>query len=287
MTRRRGLRSALVRWSGLPFLLRETVQRRRTTILRYHDVAPQALDLQLSVLGKRYNFISLRDYVQALRAGRTASLPPKSMVITFDDGHRSNYALLKVFRKHLVTPTVFICSGIVGTNRKFWTSVVADRNEKERLKRVPDEARLEALASYGYTETESFSVRSALSRAEIDEMRGTVDFQPHTVFHPVLTQCSDERSRREIVGSKGMLEEEFGFDVYAFAFPNGDYSAREIEYVHSAGYLCALTTETGLNDARADPYSLKRVCVVEGSESAIIVSACPTIRRLKRLVWAG
>ena len=81
-----------------------------------------------------------------------------------------------------------------------------------------------------------------------------------------------------------MLEEEFGFDVYAFAFPNGDYSAREIEYVRSAGYLCALTTEVGLNGARADPSRLRRICTADGSASVIIVSACPTIRRLKQLV---
>src|SRR5674476_1094300 len=162
------IRSALVRWSGLPFLLRETVQRRRTTILFYHDIGPEALDLQLSVLSKRYSFIPLRDYVKALQSGRVSSLPPKSMVVTLDDGFCSNYALLDVFRKHHVTPTIFICSGIVGTNRKFWTLAVGNRDEKERLKRVHDEARLQALASLGYTETASFAERHALSRAEIN-----------------------------------------------------------------------------------------------------------------------
>jgi peptidoglycan/xylan/chitin deacetylase (PgdA/CDA1 family) len=268
----RRLLFGLVRWSGLSFLLRETVQRTRTTILLYHRIDPEALDLHLSVLGKRYHFIPLRDYVEALRSGRASSLPPKSMVITLDDGLRSNYALLDVFRNHHVTPTIFICSGIVGTNRKFWTLAVENDGEKERLKRVSDEARIEALASLGYAETASFPDRCALSRAEIAEMRDTVDFQPHTVFHPVLTRCSDERSQREIVESKEMLEREFGFDVYALAFPNGDYSEREVEYVRNAGYRCALTVEMGLNDACTDPFRLRRICIpATASASEIVV----------------
>lgn len=285
-TTSRQLLFGLVRWSGLPFLLRETVQRTRTTILFYHDISPETLDLHLSVLGKRYHFIPLRDYADALQSGQASSLPPKSMVITLDDGLSSNYALLDVFRKHHVTPTIFICSGIVGTNRKLWTLAVEDGEEKERLKRVPDEARIEALASLGYAETASFPDRCALSRAEITEMRGTVDFQPHTVFHPVLTRCSDERSRREIVESKETLEREFGLDVYAFAFPNGDYSERELEYVRNGGYRCALTVEIGLNDVHTDPFRLRRLNIPAAApESEIVVRACPTIRHLKRYAF--
>jgi peptidoglycan/xylan/chitin deacetylase (PgdA/CDA1 family) len=275
----------LVRWSGLPFLLRETVQRTRTTILLYHEITSEELDLHLSVLCKRYNFIPLRQYVTALRSGRTSSLPPKSMVITLDDGLRSNYALLDVFREHHVTPTIFVCSGIVGTNRKFWTTAVDDRNEIERLKRVPDEGRLEALAPLGYTEAMLFPERSALSDAEIIEMRDIVDFQSHTVFHPILNQCSDERSRREIFESKQTLEHDFGFDIYALAFPNGDYSERDVGYVRDAGYQCALTVEAGLNDPNADPFRLRRLSIsTEASESAIVVKACPTLRQVKRHV---
>jgi peptidoglycan/xylan/chitin deacetylase (PgdA/CDA1 family) len=278
----RRLLVGLLRWSGLAFMFREALQRTRTTVLAYHDVSPEALDLHLSVLGKRYHFIALRDYAEALRSGRVSSLPPKSMVITLDDGLRSNYALLDVFRRHHVTPTIFICSGIVGTNRKLWTAAVDSRDEVERLKRVPDETRIEVLSSLGYAETASFPVRYALSHAEIIEMRGSVDFQPHTVFHPILNQCSNERSRGEIVESKAMLEQELGLDVYAFAFPNGDYSQREIEYLRSAGYQCALTVETGLNDARSDPFRLRRLFIqTTASESEILVKACSPVFHLR------
>jgi len=276
---KRRLIFGMLRWSGLAFLFRVAMQRTRTTILAYHDISPEALDLHLSVLGKRYHFIPLRDYAAALQSDRVGSLPPRSMVITLDDGLRGNYALLDVFRKHHVTPTIFICSGIVGTNRKYWWTAAADSHaDLTRLKRVPDEVRLEVLASLGYDETASCPERYALSRAEIAGMRDSVDFQPHTVFHPILNQCSNERSLREIVESKEMLEQEFGLDVFAFAFPNGDYSQREIEYLRSAGYQCAVTVETGLNDATSDPFRLRRLFIqTAASESEVIVKACSPV----------
>ena len=137
----RRLLFGLVRWSGIAYLLRETLGRSRTAVLLYHAIAPEALEVHLSVLGRRYRFISLRDYAEACESGRTSSLPPKSMVITLDDGLRSNRELLDVFRKHQLTPTIFTCTGIVNTHRRFWwTAPIENDNEIERLKRIPDEA---------------------------------------------------------------------------------------------------------------------------------------------------
>jgi len=44
-------------------------------------------------LRKRYNIIPLADYVRACVDGRARKLPPKSLIITMDDGHRSNARL--------------------------------------------------------------------------------------------------------------------------------------------------------------------------------------------------
>jgi peptidoglycan/xylan/chitin deacetylase (PgdA/CDA1 family) len=192
---------ACVRWSGLPFLIRETVQRRRVTILYHHDADPSTLDVQLKALSKRYNLVDLRTCIDALLAGRMDLLPPKPLVLTFDDGWKGNYDLLEVFRRYGVTPTIFLCSGVVATHRAFWWTVVDDPAEVERLKRAPTPERLIALSALGYAETLEYSQRSALSRSEIEEMRDRVDFEAHTVYHPILTGCDDETSWREISGS--------------------------------------------------------------------------------------
>jgi poly-beta-1,6-N-acetyl-D-glucosamine N-deacetylase len=276
---------ALLRWSGLPLLARRILQRGRTTILLYHDIDARTLDLHLTALRPRYHLVSLRDYVVARTQRHTDPLPPRPLIITLDDGLRSQHALLEVFRKHAVTPTIFICSGIVGTHHRFWFMAQPNRREVERLKRIPDEERLASLASVGYRETGSYPDRSALSLAEINEMSEAVDFQAHTVFHPILTQCTDERAWKEISECRRSLQQDLGLDVCAFAYPNGSYSDREVGYVSKAGYTCAVTTDLGFNDSTTDLLTLKRICIPPGAgANEIIVRASGLASYLKRLV---
>jgi peptidoglycan/xylan/chitin deacetylase (PgdA/CDA1 family) len=252
----------------------------------HHDVDPETLDVQLGALSKRYSLIALRDCIEALESGRMDTLPPKPLVLTFDDGWRGNYDLLTVFRKYGITPTIFICSGIVGTSRQFWWSAVDDAGEAQRLKTVSDTDRLEALSARGYVETADSPERAALSRSEIEEMCATVDFQSHTVYHPILTRCDDARSWHEISDCREMLQRDYGLDIFAFAYPNGDYSDREVRFLADAGYRCAVTVETGLNGARADVYRLKRIGL-PGAASAneAIVRACVLPTQLRHMLF--
>lgn len=278
---------ALLRWSGLPFLVRQTLQRVRTTIILYHAIDAETLDLHLTALRPRYSLVSLRDYVASRGQGRADVLPPKPLIITLDDGLRSQYALLEVFRKHSVTPTIFLCSGIVGTHHRFWWTAPPSEEEVVRLKGMPDEERLASLVSLGYEEAESYPERSALSLAEIEEMREVVDFQAHTVFHPILTQCTDERAWTEISGCRRSLQNELGLDIFAFAYPNGNYSDREVGYVSGAGYTCAVTTKLGFNDATTDLLALKRLFIPEGaSADEIVVRTSGLAQYVERFVFS-
>jgi len=273
---------ACVRWSGLPFIIRETVQRRRVTILYHHDIDPATLEAQLRVLRERYNFVGLRACVEAIRSGRMDTLPPKPLVLTLDDGCRDNFDLLDVFREFAVTPTIFLCSGIAGTARRFWWSALDDMASVERLKGVPDSDRMAALSALGFEEGAESPERAALSRPEIQQMRDAVDFQAHTVYHPILTRCDDERSWQEISGSMEALKRDFGLDIFALAYPNGDYSDREVAFASKAGYLCAVTTDLGLNGPGTDPYRLRRIHLpMDASTNETIVRACvlPTYLR--------
>lgn len=252
-------RFVLLRWSGIPTLVRELIQRRRVTIINYHEVGPRLLDRHLAILGKHYSFISLERYMNAVRDGAGKSLPPKSLVITIDDGHRSVVELADVFRKHGVRPTVFLCSGLIDTSRRFWWSAVPDHAEVQRLKSLGHDERLEALASRGFTETLDYSQRASINSDEIGSTKDVFDFQAHSVFHPILTTCSDECCEREIQQSKADLERDHALDIWAFAYPDGAYGEREVDFVQRAGYRCALTCDAGFNDVGSDLFRLKRV----------------------------
>src|SRR5207302_6644640 len=123
-----------------------------------------------------------------------------------------------------VPVTIFLCSAIVGTNRRFWFASVDD---PEPLKRLPDADRIARLEALGLAEDADAAEREALSEAEISALSGPlVDFQSHGRSHPILPRCDGEKARREIVDSRRELTERYGLDVYAFAYPNGEHSSR-------------------------------------------------------------
>jgi peptidoglycan/xylan/chitin deacetylase (PgdA/CDA1 family) len=252
---------ALLRFSGLPFLIRELWQRKKVTIVVYHALGAERADVHFGALRSRYNVIALSDFLAA-RSGQTADrLPPKALIITFDDGHRSNYELRALLEQHRLPVTIFLCSGIVGTQRHYWWSHTNDPAEAQALKALPDEQRVQTLLGKGHSDTRDYETRQALSRDEIAEMKSAVDFQSHTVFHPILTACSSERASREIFDSKQALETQCGLKVCALAYPNGDYSDREVRLLRNAGYTCGLTLNPGFNDSDTDLFCLRRVAM--------------------------
>lgn len=246
--------------AGIAALWRKLYQHKAVTILCYHDPSPGVMTMHLAWLSKHYNMISLEDYL-SWRKGKKVQLPSCALVVTLDDGHSGNANLFDIYRHHGVKPTIFLCSDIVGTKRRFWWQGVASESRRQFLKRLPDAARLVALRQSGFEETQEYADRSALSSEEIGAMRGTVDFQAHTRLHPVLPMCDEQRARDEIFGCKRIFAERFGLETWAFAYPNGDYCDRDVRLVKEAGFDCALTIDAGFNDDRTDLFRLKRILI--------------------------
>lgn len=263
----------VLRYSGLPFLCRELLQRGRVTILCYHDPSRETARRHFALLARCYNIVSLRDYL-ACRATPGYRLPSKALVLTLDDGHRNNFALLDVLREYRIPATIFVCSAIVGTRRHYWWKEVKDRRMAQALKYLSDEERLAILAELGFRETAEFTERQALAVEEIKEMMAVADFQSHTRFHPVLPQCHFERARDEVAGSKQELERKLKVAVYALAYPNGDYTERDAALARESGYQCALGLDGGYNDATTDPFRLRRITMSdEAGPNEMVVRA--------------
>jgi peptidoglycan/xylan/chitin deacetylase (PgdA/CDA1 family) len=100
-----------------------------------------------------------------------------------------------------------------------------------------------------------------------------------------LPQCDYETAEFEITACKEELESSFGLDINTFAYPNGDYTDREVELVQAAGYQAALTVDPGYNDARTDLFRLKRLDVNDtGDYDELAVKASGFWAILKAIV---
>ncbi|MEZ4939898.1 MAG: polysaccharide deacetylase family protein [Saprospiraceae bacterium] len=250
-----------LRYSGLPFLFREIFQRNKVTILCLHDMAPEVAERAFDYLSRRYNIIPLNDFLTARQAADARALPQKALVITFDDGHVGNYDLLPLLEARRIPVTIFLCAGIVDTNRQYWFNFKHPDIDKEALKRIPNQERLRRLAEAGFFPEQEFSRPQAMNRQQIEAMKPVVNFQGHTVMHPCLPQCTGAEARAEIEAGRQMLEEKFGLQVNAIAYPNGDYSDRDIQLAQAAGYQLGLTVDFGFNTIKTDPFKLKRLSI--------------------------
>ncbi|MGQ9570400.1 MAG: polysaccharide deacetylase family protein [Thermodesulfovibrionales bacterium] len=280
--------SFFIRYSGILFLIRNIYAKKKVSIIVYHNPKPDILDKHLKYLSKRYNFISLDSLVNAIHSKNWANIPQRGLVITLDDGHKGNFDLLKSFKKYGVVPTIYLCSQISNTNRHYWfringvdTNVLKKYSNRERIIFLREK--------FGFTPTKEYpeEQRQALNKKEIMLMNGFVDFQSHSRFHPILTVCTYDECKKEIVQSKNEIEELLGEKCKHFAYPNGDYTEREIELVKKAGYLSARTIDVGWNDIKTNPYKLKAKMVTDNASINLLAAQLSGITQFFRYFLKG
>lgn len=272
--------------SGLPWFVREVLTRNKAGILLYHEPTPSNLETHLQFLSKHYNFITLDLLVEAIHQQDWTKIPSKALVITIDDGHQSNYQLLEIFKKYQVKPTIFACSQIINTQRHYWWKnnypnhyELKTLSRKEMLNKLKEKV--------DYFPEKNYENRQALNLEELEQMKPFIDFQAHTCFHPILPFCENDESKTEIQNCKKELEEILKQPIKHFAYPNGDYTQREITYLKEAGYLSARTVKFGWNTLKSDPYQLNILAMNDDISveklSAQITGIFNTIKTLMRI----
>jgi peptidoglycan/xylan/chitin deacetylase (PgdA/CDA1 family) len=280
----REISARALHYSGAPYLVRRTRARGFATVLLYHDPAPEVMERHLAYLAGRFVFTTLDRVVEAIAGRDWSGIPERALVLTIDDGLRGNHALLPAFRRFGIRPTIYLCSQVVGTQRRFWFQ---EPGPIASLKELPNRERLDALKrSSGFEPERSYpEPRQALSRDEILEMAPWVDFGSHTRFHPILPRCDDGEAWDEIASSKRELEDLLGRPVRHFSYPNGDFGAREIAYVRRAGYASARTTDLGWASLESDPFRLATIGVSDdGSVHMLAAQLGAIANRLRRVL---
>lgn len=264
-----------LRFSGISAISRNLLQTKKVTILMFHKPQPDFFDTAISELKKRYNIVSFEEFLK-YQNGEKNALPQKALIITLDDGWKSNADLMPIIRTRQVPITIFLMGGIVNTMYHPWFSKIENQKEKKTLKTISDSARMAKLKHKGFEETHEFPERIVLNQEEIKAMQetGLVTFGSHSLFHPILPKCNDARAAKEIQLSKEKIEALTGTPCHLFSFPNGEYSERDIRLCRKAGYQAAVTLDVGFNQLGDDLFRLKRISVPDnGSISELLVKS--------------
>ena len=257
----------LIRYSGIYWIVREWIGRRRISVIVYHDPAPDVMERHIRYLRRNYAIITLQRVVDSIYAGQRSALPRKSLVITIDDGHTGNYRLLNIFRRYSVKPTIYLCRNTIGIRPRLGVPVIGLTNSEKTEENITFHIPLGKSRKFKYSEWQ------ALSLAQIYEMKPWIDFQSHGKNHVSLVSCEEKRLSDELAGSRKALSKILGKNCLHFAYPFGDYTRRENNLAVQCGYKSGRTTDPGWNTFRSDPFALRIVAMVPDHASLNMLCA--------------
>jgi peptidoglycan/xylan/chitin deacetylase (PgdA/CDA1 family) len=214
---------------------------------------------QMAYIRKHYTPITFARLLDCLDG--KDRLPPRPIIVTFDDGFDDNYLnAFPVLEALGVPATIFVSTGYVDQPRTFWfdwlyylynmaaassdeslnfadTSYSLSREPARRqeitaalyshAKRLPDAvlrseiAALEKRLGVSYP-ANGFARSRPLTWEQVREMASRgIEFGSHTVTHPILTNLGETQLREELAVSKARLEQETGRPVDVIAYPVG------------------------------------------------------------------
>ncbi len=177
--------------------------------------------------------LPLGEAVRMLREGRR--LPPRAVVLTFDDGYASVVdTAWPLLRERGWPATLFVViDGLESAQRFHW-----DAHEPAHPRH--------RLATWGQV---------------LEASAEGLDIGSHTRTHPWLPGLSDADLTRELAESRSCLEEMLGREVLSVAYPSGGWDRRVRAAAGRAGYEIAITVDRGLNTRHTHPLSLRRAFV--------------------------
>jgi glycosyltransferase involved in cell wall biosynthesis len=226
------------KWSR-PTFLRE--MGNPVSILMYHRIAEDAsgFSVSLETFKTQMRYLEENGYiihplsVVADALSNKNVLPPKSVVITFDDGYADFLDAWTVLQAFKFPVTLFVPTAYVGKTNAWETQCMP--NDIPML----SSPQLQKLVQEG------------------------VDIQAHSHRHGSFTKISPQEIRQEIADNLSALRQ-LGVQAKLFAYPSGECTPVARSLLREAGFKAALTCVSTLASHDSDLMALPRITVENG-----------------------
>jgi peptidoglycan/xylan/chitin deacetylase (PgdA/CDA1 family) len=251
---------------------------------------------QMEVVARHFSPVTMHDVLQFVRGDK--DLPPRPVVITFDDGYADNYQVASPILKRVGVPAAFYVTVECVEKRKLpwpararhafltskkmeWTEPQGERwplSSPDQRSRAFERA-LQYCGKLAGDSLEDF-VRTLEHELETapracgdslmmtwDEVRGLAReghiVGSHTMTHPNMAHVQEEDLKREFVQSKNVLERELAGQVVHFSYPcpvlQPHWAEHTVRASRESGYRTAVTTTGGLVRRNDNPLCLRRI----------------------------
>ncbi len=199
-------------------------------ILMYHKTPPDFSTQLDSLQSKGYNTITmaqLANYFDGI-----IELPPKPVVITFDDGFADQMDAFMLLRQRNMKATFYL---IPGGARSGWCIGIMRHN-------------LNCGDSY-------------LNWPQVHLLQdsGLIEIGAHTLDHSDLPTLSQDEQIEQITSSRRILEKELQVPVTTFAYPYGKFNETTVALTKQVGFRTAVSTVGGITQSSNNRFSLLRV----------------------------
>ncbi len=286
--------------------LLEGAESRRRDLLRvltYHRVGDGArFARQAAWLARRYCVVGVAELLDFYRLARP--LPPRSVMITFDDADRDVAEVAwPVLRRHglpavLFVPTAYpdrpemvfwwdrLEQALLGTRRRgvLGTPIGALDLETEAQRREAIRRLKRGLRAAGHDQAIETTdricrdldaptpVSRVLSWPQLRRLsREGLSLAPHSRTHPLMDRISTAQAECEVCGARDDLRREVGEPPPVFAYPYGRHGPAALAALRGAGFVAAFSTRRGTNDLRrADPLRLRRINIGPAATLAVL-----------------
>lgn len=111
-----------------------------------------------------------------------------------------------------------------------------------------------------YLITDAIDKKLYLKTNQILEMLGIINFQSHTITHPILTHLKNEDLEHELKNSKDSIEALTSEKVTSMAYPEGYYNQKVIEHTKKY-YKYAVISGGGMHYESDGNYEIRRIYI--------------------------
>lgn len=281
-------------------------------------VTPKEFVGQMQHLVAGYNPVSLEQVLEAMEAPVLQALPPRAVLVTFDDAY-CDFAeqAWPVMKRYGIPATLFVPTAFPDQpQRTFWwdrlyqalrttprrdvvrvpfgevsVKTAVDRHQtltrvRDYLKSLPHQQAMDWLEQFCHDLAAKPPEHSVLSWDALRQLaREGVTMGAHTQTHPLMNRVTPAEAKAEAVQSVNDLKRELGDVAPIFAYPSGGFNEDVVKGLQEVGIKCAFTTVRGINDLRhADALRLRRINVGPGTTlNAMRAQLLPWSIHLNRL----
>ena len=217
---------------GRILMLHRVVEQRSESKNRVLEITPLFLEQTICDYRRQgYRFVSIDEACDIISKGHTKQ---PFVCLTFDDGYRDNYTVALPLLKRLNIPfAVYVTTGFIDNRLPMWWYP----NQQLGL---------------------SFDELIALDNEPLCTIGA------HTISHHKLDSLTYNEQKKEIIGSKTIIEQWLGHPIQHFSYPHGTYNEETLQIVKEAGFKSCLRAWGGtIRQGCSSTLELRRIILKE------------------------